>query len=253
MGLGFPAASQRSAMAQSGQSPLGPPVYFSRHRVAPPLQEGQPGSAAPTISAKARASPYQLGRGPRPDTNRLGVRWTGAVSQPRRRDAPTLRRRGRGAVPTELADDAARQQAVQDLRDNFWASSNRHVVESKMLTVRRILEYWSLDPFPPSVDKIHFVGAGLRLGNYSSAATYLSSYKGFAEREGWDWGPAEKKAVQDATRSCVRGLGAPEQALALPFDDLSLLSGQRAALSHLGPLSPRNVVILGVVVLDARD
>ena len=163
-----------------------------------------------------------------------------------RRDAPPIRQlRGHGKLPADLAASDGRQQALNFLKNEFYAPSNRAVMDAKLRTVSRALAFWSMPLEPPAVDKFHALGAALKAGGYRSASTYFSVYRGYLERAGFDLTSAELRSIQDATRSCERGVGGPMKAQALPFERLHQLPASRQAWAPHGPMSPRNAVVAG--------
>ena len=135
---------------------------------------------------------------------------------------------------------------------DFYAPSNQHVVRAKLRTVTKMIEQWGHAPFPITAEKIHCLGASLKLGGYKSAATYLSAYKVEAERLDNVISTAMTRAIKDATRSCTRGLGGPVKAKALPFSELGCLPGGREPWVVNGPVCPRNAIVLGAWFL-ARE
>ena len=150
---------------------------------------------------------------------------------------------GPGAFPELSRQDLARAQG--EYFQDVHAPSQRHVVEAKLRTVKRALALWDLEPYPPTVEKVHAVGTVLKAGRYRSAESYLSIYKTECERQGFAWGPLELRANRDAVRSCTRGIGAPKKALPLPFDRLASLPGGTEPWVPSGPIAPRNLVVLG--------
>ena len=89
------------------------------------------------------------------------------------------------------------------------------------------------------------LGASLKKGFYRSPASYLSIYKGEAERRGYEWGSVLQRVVRDAVRSCLRGIGPPLQAQPLPLLCLGTLPGGRAPWTDRGPANPRNAIVVG--------
>ena len=128
---------------------------------------------------------------------------------------------------------------------SIYAPSSRESLSFKWRTVARIFAAWGVEPFPPTVEKIAFLGAGLKAGGYRSAPGYMSLYRTSAARAGFQAGPEQAVAYRDAARACTRGLGAPVKAMALPLLRLSELSGERSPWVSGGPCSPRNAVVVG--------
>ena len=73
---------------------------------------------------------------------------------------------------------------------------------------------------PPTVYKLHCLGAALKAGGYRSSETYFGIYKAMAERTDHIFTAAMVRAVKDGVRSCTRGMGAPVRAMPLPFGRL---------------------------------
>ena len=149
-----------------------------------------------------------------------------------------------GSLPKDLRGDVL-DEARRHFFDDFHAPSTRDSVAAKWKTILKMLELQGLSPFPPSVAKVHALGVALKFGRYRSAAGYLSQYRVECERRGFFVDQLMQRAIRDSTRSCLRGLGGPVRALPLPFDRLRLLPGSRAPWSPLGPVSPRNLIVLG--------
>ena len=148
-----------------------------------------------------------------------------------------------GSLPRSEDFDlaGAREKFLEDIH----APSSRSVVAAKLKTIEKALSMCEMTSFPPDFRKIQMLGTVLKAGRYKSAETYVTTYKAESERRGHQWGPIEQRAARDAIRSCSRGLGGPQRALALPFKRLGELPGQRSPWSPRGPVSPRNLVVLG--------
>ena len=116
---------------------------------------------------------------------------------------------------------------------------------AKMHTVQTALLQWNLELWPPTVAKVHALGAMLKLGGFRSSANYLYAYRTEADRHGCPFGPCENRALRDAIRSCERGQGAAKQAAPLPTERLRELPGGRDPWVPMGPLSPRNCLVVG--------
>ena len=80
----------------------------------------------------------------------------------------------------------------------------------------------------------------------------MSVYKVTAERQGQLVEPTRlARAVQDANRSCSRGLGGPskvEGAEGLPLERLCELPGTREPWVTGGPMWPKRALIFGFLV-----
>jgi hypothetical protein len=142
-----------------------------------------------------------------------------AVS-PLRADAPGRKARTRGALP-QLLTEEERSEALGAFRAEVWAPTTKRVMEYKLVTCTSALARWGLPLLPPTLEKITALGATLKAGNYQSASSYLSLYRGHSERGGFEITGILQRAFRDAVRSCERGRGGPAKARALPFDRLS--------------------------------
>ena len=198
---------------------------------------------------RGHGSPYS-----RPSSSSSSLSSSGAASRAtpsitlpgHRRDAPILQqRRGPARIDEGLAAPEVQQVALDDLRRDVFAPSHAAVVEAKLKTIRKALSLWHLDVLPPPVATIEALAASLKWGGYRSAASYLSVYKGYAERAGYQFAAPEARALTDAIRSCERGMGGPTKAMALPFDRLRELPGTRSPWAVGGPVSPRNMIVAG--------
>ena len=155
-----------------------------------------------------------------------------------------IKNTGTGCFPKDLRGEVLKE-AKDRFYEDFYAPSNRATMAARWRTIVKMLDLQGLGPFPPSVARIHALGIALKHGQYKSASNYLGHYKVECERRGFAMDSLMQRAIKDATRSCVRGLGGPTRAMALPFDQLRLLPGGRAAWSDGGPLCPRNFLVLG--------
>jgi hypothetical protein len=118
-------------------------------------------------------------------------------------------------------------------------------MEQKLKTIKAALAMWGHLPLPPTTDKIVSLGATLKAGGYRSAESYLVLYKGHAERAGYQFPCPLQRAIRDATRSCVRGLGGPVKARPLPFERLAELPFDEGPWNTGGPVGPGNAVVAG--------
>ena len=150
----------------------------------------------------------------------------------------------RGSLP-DLTSGQQQEQALRDLERGFYADSSRASYESRSKTIAKIFAQWGVAQYPPSVHTVRVLGASLKAGGYRSAAAYFSMYAITAEREGWELSQAVRRAITDATRSCERGIGGPVRARALPLAEFHRLPGGRDPWVPSGPLSPRNVLVVG--------
>lgn len=115
-----------------------------------------------------------------------------------------------------------------------------------MRTIRTAVEKWGLALFPPSLLSVRALAATLKRGGYRSAESYLLLYKSECERRGVPYTADLLRVHRDCVRSCLRGLGGPVRALALPFERLGELSvGEDGPWNTGGPVGPAAAVIAG--------
>ena len=139
-----------------------------------------------------------------------------------RKDAPGRIAAARGSFPS-LPTEAARTKAVQDLEADFCADSAKRAAAMKWRTIVKAAGKWGLHPLPLTADVLLAVGATLKAGGYRSAEAYISLLKVTAERSGQVIAPDIRRLATDIVRSCLRGLGGPVKALALPMMRLAEL------------------------------
>ena len=63
--------------------------------------------------------------------------------------------------------------------------------------------------WPPTAIAWKALAATLKLGGYSSAAIYFSTYRATTEQLGFCLDDLAIRSIKDYTRSCLRGMGAP--------------------------------------------
>ena len=153
------------------------------------------------------------------------------------------RSREAGALPH--LDAEGLKVAKEKFLEEVHAPSQRHVVKAKLQTIEKALAMWGLEPFPPTVEKVQALGSALKADRYKSAESHFSIYKAESERRDLAWTATVQRVMKDAVRSCQRGLGGPQRALPLPFARLDELPGGVDPWVGGGPLSPRNLVVLG--------
>ena len=226
-------------------------------------------SRAPQPELRQKKDPaYQPVRGPQPAWGAKSARFTpvgcggpfraaaaagesthktsGPVAlPPMRAGAPGRREGGKLATLPRWKSAADRDLALQEFRRDIWAASTTEVNDMKMRTVYRAFHRWGIPPFPPTLDKVYALGASLKRGAYRTPASYLSDYKGEAERRGYPWDAVLQRGVRDSIRSCMRGLGPPVQAQPLPLRDLSGLPAVSTPWTDRGPANPRNAMVIG--------
>ena len=145
----------------------------------------------------------------------------------------------------DLTVPVAKAAALAEFHEGMYAGSSRHSMAFKWKTILRAFADWGTEPYPPSIGKVHWLGATLKAGGYRSAAGYLSLYRSSCARAGHGFGPELAVAMRDAARSCSRGLGGPLRASPLPLEQLHALRGDRSPWVAGGPCSPRNAIVAG--------
>ena len=213
----------------------------------------------PSARAPARREPHRprsllpsrpaRSRSPRPTDQEGRVGRSAQVGPaplpPLRSDAPGRLGAAPAALP-ELDSVDSRAEAVRALECEVYAASSLRKQTTFWNTILKALGKWSLDPMPPSREKLLFLGAALKMGRYSTADQYLSHYKLRSEREGFAFGPALHRTFLDVVRSCKRGVGGPVQALALPLMRLGELDLQQdEPWTNGGPVGPASAIIAG--------
>jgi hypothetical protein len=136
-------------------------------------------------------------------------------------------------------------EALHFFHSEVFAPTTLRVMEQKMKTINAALAMCGHLPLPPTTEKIVSLGATLKAGGYRSAESYLTLYKGHAERAGYQFPGPLQRAIRDATRSCVRGLGGPVKARPLPFERLAELPVGEDPWITGGPVGPGNAVVAG--------
>ena len=166
------------------------------------------------------------------------------AAPPLRSDAPGRNVRRRGELPA-LTSTEDRALALASFHTDVYAATTLKAAKHKMATVTAALGKWEFAPLPPDREKIAALGAALKAGGYRSAPSYLTAYRGHIERGGYSISGPLQRAFRDAQRSCVRGLGGPVRARALPLDQLASLPGGPRAWAKGGPIHPRNAIVVG--------
>ena len=162
-----------------------------------------------------------------------------------RDDAPSRSSRSRGALPS-LSDPHDRDEAIRGLQEDFYAASTRRALGWKWKTIVAALGRWSLQPYPPTQQKVLALGAALKAGKYATAESYLLLYKTNAERQGHVFTPALARTLTDTIRSCARGRGGPLKPLPLPLLRLHELGIEDdGPWNPGGPVGPACAIIAG--------
>ena len=162
-----------------------------------------------------------------------------------RQGAPGRAPGGRGRLP-DLSSVAEREEALRTLETEVYAESSRKTLDMKMRTVRSALSKWGVPLLPPSMAAIKALRATLKKGGYRSAESYLVLYKNTCERQGLPYSADLLRAHRDCVRSCLRGLGGPTKAMALPFDRLGALDLEDdGPWASYGPVGPGCAVLAG--------
>ena len=145
----------------------------------------------------------------------------------------------------ELSTPESRAEAMAELERDFVSASGRGPAESRLRTVQYMLGLWNLHPLPPTQKHVLALGATLKKGGYKSPEQYLSTYKVWAERQGFEFDAPTLRALADAKRSATRGIGGAIKTMGLPLHQLGELPGSRSPWTPSGPLSPRNAMVAG--------
>ena len=162
-----------------------------------------------------------------------------------RSDAPLRRARERGHLPS-LTSPHERDSALEELVDGFHAPSHKRAMKWKWATIEKALKNWGVPLFPPSRDSILALAASLKAGHYATADSYLYLYRTTCERRGWSLSPPLALLFKDCVRSCLRGIGAPTKALALPFRKLGELDVLAdSPWNSGGPVGPACAIVVG--------
>eukprot|EP00971_Amphidinium_carterae_P341779 6480776-Amphidinium_carterae.1 len=216
--------------ANAGAAPSVPPSWL----LGLPAGVGLHREPVTAISSSvADPLPQGVGASPQPKAE--------AVTPPRG-DAIPRKRYTRGCLP-DLQEEAWKQSALETLESDELAATTQMSNASRLKTVTRILAAWGMT-FPPlTVEAVRALAATLKHGGYRSAKLYLSAAKVAAEKEIMEGTlpVAVLRAITDANRSCLRGLGPGKQSDPLPFlklltlpDDVSPWVGRGFLSSKLG-------------------
>ena len=113
---------------------------------------------------------------------------------------------------------------MNSLQRDMWSASGHDSMQVKWTTIVKALALWDMLPLPPTTEKFLALGAVLKAGGYRSAPAYLNLYRAHAERSGHSLDPPMHRAIRDASRSCLRGIGGSIKAKPLPLDRLHTLT-----------------------------
>ena len=198
---------------------------------------------SPTRSRGAQQSPSAV---PLPPTRSRGEQESLDLEAlpPLRPGGPARRAYARGRFPA-LSTALDRGTALDALLTDVYAASSTRAVTGRRSCYARILQLWSLQPAPITVQKVLCLGAGLKAGGYRSAGSVLSQYSVDSIRAGCTVDRAIERALADATRSCSRGLGPPRRALALDVLRFVGLPTSPDPWVPGGPVGPRNMMVIG--------
>ena len=133
-----------------------------------------------------------------------------------------------------------RSAAIAALEEDFYSASLRASMQARFRSLR--YGAWILSP---TVDKVLYLGAALKACGYRAASADVSAYRQACRRQGFCIAPEVELTMSDVVRSCTRGLGGPVRARGLPLDRLHLLPSSRAPAYKGGPISPRNLLVVG--------
>ena len=175
----------------------------------------------------------------------------GRSRSPQRVALPGLRADGPGrlerrfmGIPHVLSEDE-RAAALEKLDMDILAVTTQRTNAARLRTIEAALALWGIPMWPPTPVSFKALAATLKLGQYSSAATYFSAYRTAAERQGFLLDELAIRSIKDYTRSCLRGLGGPVRPRPLPFDRLCELPGDRSAWVAGGPVNPKALICIG--------
>ena len=136
--------------------------------------QGPPGGRKPpsSVAGGTGRGPYHRGGPVR------AIHPEGRASQPplppMREGAPARRAGGKLASLPVWASEGAKRQALEEYHADVLAATTSESHAAKLRTVYRAFARWGCTPFPPSLDKVHALGASLKKGLYRTAASYLS-------------------------------------------------------------------------------
>ena len=141
--------------------------------------------------------------------------------------------------------EAERAAALGALDADVLAVSTQRTNAARLRTIESALSLWGIPLWPPTPVSWKALAATLKMGGYSSAAIYFSTYRTTAERMGYVLDDFAVRSIKDYTRSCLRGLGGPVRARPLPLDRLAELPPSRDAWVSGGPINPRAAISIG--------
>ena len=75
-----------------------------------------------------------------------------------------------------------------------------------MRTIEAALRLWGIPLWPPTPVAWKALAATLKMGRYSSASIYFSTYRTTAERMGYALDELSVRSIKDYTRSCLKGV-----------------------------------------------
>ena len=186
-----------------------------------------------------------------PRTAGVAAPLAGAMAPALLEGLPALRAGGpdrrplrRGSAP-HLFSEGARNLATEAMSGDIYAASSTASIASRRLCIRTLLAEWGLSPYPLSAEKLQKLGTSLHAGGYRSATSVLSQYKVDAERRGEGLGPEHLRLITDMSRACKRSQGPPGRAAPLPLERLGELPGGSTPWVRVGPVGPRNAVVVG--------
>ena len=89
----------------------------------------------------------------------------------------------------DLTAPAAREDAMAAFQADIYAETSKASLAFKWRTITRMFAAWGVELYPPTVWRVHLLGASLKAGGYRSAAGYISLYRTAAGRHGHAFGP----------------------------------------------------------------
>ena len=136
---------------------------------------------------------------------RRGVRARSA-----RQDVPVVHPYARGSarsVQSVAGEPATLARLDEEFQRDKYASSSSGPRDSRWKTWCMFAGQRGLPPLPVTPDLVDKVGALFKFGRYRSAAQYFAVAKSLHRAAGHEWNDRLDFAVQQATRSIVRGMG----------------------------------------------
>eukprot|EP00435_Cladocopium_sp_Y103_P022847 s4909_g5.t1 len=141
----------------------------------------------------------------------------------KRKDHPTSLPSQGGSMSKALAaaHPAAREAAMQSLKNDVFANSNSGPQASRLRTWKTLASSWGLAPFPLKPETVLAVSASLKAGGYRSARLYFSCARREHVMSHGPIPPEVDLVMNDCTRSIERGQGPSKLKDGFDVDQLS--------------------------------